>query len=78
VPTITTIDGVKITMYPDDQAPPHFHVLTPDGEAQIRIDNLAVIRGRLRRSDLAKVIEWASGKNRVALMNEWNRLNERE
>ncbi|WP_370881269.1 DUF4160 domain-containing protein [Pseudomonas synxantha] len=27
-------------MYPDDHAPPHFHVQTPDGESLVQIEGL--------------------------------------
>ncbi|WP_420875814.1 DUF4160 domain-containing protein [Pseudomonas paralactis] len=30
-------------MYPDDHAPPHFHVQTPDGESLVQIEGLAVL-----------------------------------
>jgi hypothetical protein len=59
--------------------PPHFHVRTPDGEAQIRIDTLEIIRGEIDRKDFAVALEWASEEqNRAALSAEWRRLNERD
>jgi hypothetical protein len=63
-------------MYADDHVPPHFHIRTPDGEAQVRIDSLEVIRGDLNRVDLETAIAWAP--SREALMVEWMRLNERD
>lgn len=33
----------KIKIYPDDHAPPHFHVQTPDGESLVQIDGLRVL-----------------------------------
>ena len=59
--------------------PPHFHVLTPDGDAQVRIDSLEVIRGSLRRADLESAIDWAKeAANHQRLWAEWRRLNERD
>ncbi|MGO8831458.1 MAG: DUF4160 domain-containing protein [Roseiarcus sp.] len=59
--------------------PPHFHVRTPDGNAQIRLDTLEIMRGTLDRKDLAAVREWADEPgSRAALWVEWRRLNERD
>jgi hypothetical protein len=33
----------KIKIYPDDHAPPHFHVQTPDGESLVQIEGLVVL-----------------------------------
>jgi hypothetical protein len=33
----------KIKTYPDDHAPPHFHVQTPEGESLVEIDGLKVL-----------------------------------
>lgn len=46
--TIHSDRNWKIKIYPDDHAPPHFHVQTPDGESLVEIDGLKVARQRRR------------------------------
>jgi hypothetical protein len=79
VPRFITLGRVGICLYADDHVPPHFHIRTPDGEAQVRIDSLEVIRGDLNQADLEIAMAWARQPgNREALMVEWMRLNERD
>jgi hypothetical protein len=33
----------KVKIYPDDHAPPHFHVQTTDGESLVQIEGLVVL-----------------------------------
>jgi hypothetical protein len=33
MPTILRIDGLRVTMYPNDHPPPHVHVIGAKGEA---------------------------------------------
>jgi hypothetical protein len=44
MPTIAIVDGVKIQMFYDDHAPPHFHAIIGGEEALIAIRSLDVIR----------------------------------
>jgi hypothetical protein len=60
MPTICIFDGIKITMYYRDHYPPHFHAMAGDEEAEIGIDPIMILEGRLSRSVRAKVIEWAA------------------
>jgi hypothetical protein len=48
--------------------------VTADDEVLVRIADFAVIRGRMRRSDLEKALGWAAA-NRQEIENAWNRLN---
>ena len=57
-------------MFRDDHAPPHFHAIYAEHEAQIDIRTLAVIRGSLPRRALALVLEWAQ-EHREELMEDW-------
>jgi hypothetical protein len=79
MPRLVTIGRVAICLYADDHVPPHFPVRTPDGEAQVRIDTLEMMRGSIQRSDLEVAIRWALiPENRLAISAEWDRLNERD
>jgi len=73
VPTIITINGVKIMIFADDHNPPHFHARFGEHVAQIRIADLAVINGSLPRAKLQTVVTWA-GMNQAMLAAHWARL----
>jgi hypothetical protein len=71
MPTISVFYGVLIQMFWDDHAPPHFHAVYAEYEAQIDIRTLAVIRGSLPRRALVLVLEWAQ-EHREELMEDWD------
>ena len=60
MPLISTFYGILIQMFWRDHAPPHFHALYAEFEAQIDIRTLEVIEGYLPKRALALVLEWAS------------------
>jgi hypothetical protein len=61
-------------MFDRDHVPPHCHVWTPDGDAQVSLDTLTIINGRLRTQDyeLARRI---ISDNIAFLRAEWARRN---
>jgi hypothetical protein len=71
MPTISTFFGILIQMFWREHAPPHFHALYAEFEAEIDIRTLEVIRGGLPKRALALVLEWAA-EHRVELMEDWN------
>lgn len=76
MPTITILSNARIEMYCGDHAPPHFHLKGPNSNAQVRLGDLTVLRGRAHRRDLAEAVAWACAHMDV-LHAEWSRLNER-
>jgi len=64
---------MKIAVYADHN-PPHFHVITPDGESLIDLATLAEIQAGAPRKSLAKALAWAI-QHRAELETEWQRLN---
>lgn len=77
MPTIHELaHGLKICMYADDHAPPHFHLKRPGLECQVRLSDLTVMAGRADRRDLAIAIAWAED-NTDLLRRIWSDLNER-
>jgi hypothetical protein len=67
----------KITMYVNDHGPPHFHVRTPDGRAIISIQSLSVMEGKLPKTTLALVHDWAAAH--ASLLNAtWDALHKRD
>lgn len=71
MPTISAFYGILIQMFWRDHAPPHFHALYAEHEAQIDIRTLEIIEGELPNRALALVLEWAA-QHRGALMENWN------
>ncbi len=76
MPTLHVIGPIAIRMFARDHLPPHFHILTPDGSTLVRIDDLSLLKGRIRRQYFELAIEWAT-KEQDFLRDEWNRLNRR-
>ena len=74
MPTIKEFGGFRICMYFADQGRPHFHVVGPDLEAKIAIDDLSVMAGEVPRRARA-ALEWAE-ENRVQLMDRWREFSE--
>ncbi len=67
-------DGkLKIAVYVDHN-PPHFHVMTAEGESLVAMATLAEIKTGANRKQLAKAIAWAN-EHRGELVAEWQRLN---
>jgi Domain of unknown function (DUF4160) len=76
MPTIKIIDSVKIDMYSREHPPPHFHAIYADFEALITIRDFEIYAGRLPKSQLSKVINWAK-LNQEMLLDNFIRLNPR-
>ncbi len=75
MPTVARLGNILIRLYAEDHVPPHFHVVTPDGEVMVRIADLQVHAGSIDRKSLRVAIEWAM--QNIDLLNaEWRRLND--
>lgn len=74
MPTIIILGSIKITVYADDHNPPHFHVLTVDGDALVSIATLTVLAGRIRAKELRTATDWAAA-HITEIEDEWNLLN---
>jgi hypothetical protein len=71
MPTISVFFGLVIQMFWREHAPPHFHAIYAEHEAEIDIRTLEVLRGHLPRRALALVLEWAA-EHRTELMEDWD------
>ena len=60
MPELCRFYGIVIRMRYNDHDPPHFHAVYGDAEAQVRIDTLDILNGRLPRRAVHLVMEWAS------------------
>lgn len=71
--TLWRYRGVLIRMYRDHN-PPHFHISTKNGEAQVALTDFSLMNGRVDRRDFDLAVKWARA-NASSLWTEWNRLN---
>lgn len=72
MPRISEFYGILIYMYYQDHAPPHFHAMYAEHEAEIAIDTGAMLRGSLPRRARRMVEEWAQA-HRLELEDDWER-----
>lgn len=72
MPEISRFFGIRILMFYNDHAPPHFHAEYAGDRVAIEIESLAVMEGRLPRRALGMVTEWADG-HRDELVEDWRR-----
>jgi hypothetical protein len=70
MPEISRFFGIVIAMYYDDHSPPHFHAIYGSEKAEISIDPIGVIKGRLSPRALALVMEWAA-QHQDELLEDW-------
>jgi len=71
MPTISVFYGIVIQMFWKDHAPPHFHALYGEYEAQIEIRTLRIVVGELPRRALELVLDWAE-LHQAELMEDWD------
>jgi hypothetical protein len=71
MPTVATIDGIKIELYFDEHPPPHFHARYAEFVAQIDMRTLEIMRGSLPRPQLRSVRDWAAPRQQD-LLAAWN------
>jgi hypothetical protein len=76
MPTLQRFGAVSIRMYADDHRPPHFHIIGPDFQVMVRIDDLSVTAGTAPRRRIAMALAWAAA-NREMLATKWRDLVER-
>ena len=72
--TLYTEGRVRIRMFNGDHNPPHFHIWTPDGDAQVLLADLSVLRGSVSTRDYELAMRWARS-NIEFLRSEWERRN---
>jgi len=55
---VIQLDGLRIEIYPNDHAPPHFHVKSPNVDACLTIEDCRKLRGTLSDADFRKIRYW--------------------
>jgi len=76
VARVHTIRKTEIRVYANDHLPPHFHIINPDFEALIVIEDFNIYAGELKGSAGRAALDWARG-NIATIKAEWNRVNPR-
>lgn len=71
MPCISQFFGIAIYMYYRDHAPPHFHALYAEHEAEIEIATANLLDGGLPRRVRGLVTEWALA-HQLELQRNWN------
>lgn len=80
MPTVLSIHGLRVVIYPNDHRPAHVHVISNGHEAVFKL-NCPKGPPELRenfgftRKDLAKIAEVLAA-NLAALCDEWKRIHE--
>lgn len=72
--TIALIGKIKISVYADDHNPPHFHIVSQDTDAIVRIRDMVVIKGEKNHAHVRSAVEWANG-NREKIALAWVEMN---
>ncbi len=76
MPRLAEFYGIVISMYYLDHNPPHFHVAYAEYHAQVTIEGLDILDGRMPPRALALVREWGQ-EHAVELRLNWDRARER-
>ncbi len=71
MPLISEFFGIKIFMYWDEHAPPHFHVQYGKNSALVSIKDAVVIKGSLPSRQLKLVLAWCT-LHEDDLLNNWD------
>lgn len=70
---ITTIDSIRLYLYPRDHNPPHVHAMYAEYEALIDLRTLDILIGDLPGKQLKRVRSFLEGKQEL-LIEEFVRL----
>lgn len=73
MPQISRFFGIIISMFYDEHNPPHFHATYGEFNAEIEINELSILAGKLPSRALGLVIEWAS-IHQSELIENWRRI----
>jgi hypothetical protein len=68
---VARLDGLRIEIYPDEHAPPHFHVKSPGLDASFTIDDCRLLKGNPDSHVIRKVQFWHRHAKRE-LISVWN------
>ncbi len=61
MPSIDSINGIKIHIYNGEHRPPHIHAVYNEYEVLINIESLDIYAGELPKKQLKVVFDWLEG-----------------
>ena len=70
MPLVSEFFGIRIYLYWDDHAPPHFHAEYGDSRILVDIESGAVMKGAFPFPQLKLVLAWCELR-RAELMADW-------
>lgn len=70
MPVIHRFGGCVIRMYFEDHEPPHVHVAGTDFEAQVAIEDTAILRGSIPPRCRREALDWIVA-NKELLQRKW-------
>ena len=73
MPQVSRFFGIIIFMFYDEHNPPHFHATYGEYKAEISINEMNILAGKLPSRALGLVVEWAS-LHHSELLENWNRI----
>ena len=73
MPEVSRFFGIVIRMYFDEHNPPHCRALYAGNEAQVGINPIVILEGKLPNRAASMVLEWAA-LHQQDLMHNWHRL----
>ena len=62
MPTVATVEGVKIQVYANEHPPPHVHLRIAEHQAVMDIETLKVTEGSIPLAKKRKVVKWAKSR----------------
>lgn len=68
---VARINGLKIEIFANEHAPPHFHVTSNDIDATFSIADCELLEGRVSRKDQRLIAFW-HGEAKNKLIEFWN------
>lgn len=68
---VATVRGLKIEIYPNEHAPPHFHVKSQNINASFTIEGCELLDGDISNSDIRKIKFWYNHSKNL-LIERWN------
>lgn len=77
MPIISMFYGIKIALFYDDHAPPHFHAYYGEYQATFDIKILEITSGKFPKRATKLVLEWGT-MNQEKLLEEWKKAENHE
>lgn len=68
---VDNVDGLKIEIFPNEHAPPHFHIRANGITAVFSIIDCSLIQGEIGSREY-KMVQWWYRRSRKKLIEFWN------